>query len=147
MNGKKINKLIFIAVIFVMGIFLTNEKVLGRKWLPVGHSNNWEFYIDSNSIKKVSSTSKRVWIKLICSPEEMKKTRIKNNLPITGYSSFSYGLTYCEINCFEKSYIILSVVDYDNSGNILEQINYKDPLKSFIIPESIFDIVYEAVCP
>ena len=147
MNGKKINKLIFISVLFVMGIFLTNENVMGQNWLPVGQSNNWKFYVDSNSIKKVSSTSKRVWTKFICSPEEMIKSRINNNLPINGYSSFSYGLTYCEINCVEKFYLTLSVVDYDNNGKPLEQINYKDPSKSFIIPGSIFDLIYKAICP
>jgi len=148
MNRKKINKLIFISVLFVMGIFLTNEKVMGQKWSLVGKSpDNEEMYIDSTSIRKISSTSKRVWIKTISSPEEMIKFRDENKLSTIGYSSYSFTLDYYEIDCVEKSYLILSMSDYNQSGNVLYSVNFPNPEKQFIVPGSLFERVYNTTCP
>lgn len=148
MNGKKINKLIFIAVVFAMGFFLPNEKVMGQNWVLVGRwSNNSEIYIDSNSITKISPTNKRIWTKVIIPSEEMVRLRIEQNLPTTRYSSFSHSLVYYEMNCVEKSHIILKIIDYDNGGNAWENFNIKDTSNQFMVPGSILEKVYKAVCP
>jgi hypothetical protein len=145
MNGKKINKFIFITVIFVMGILHTNQNVMGQNWVLVGENKHGKCYIDLTSIEKESLT-KRMWLKMITSPEEMIKIRDESKLSTIGYSSYSYSVYNFEFNCFEKFLIHLSGKDFDNSGNVLS-IDSPDDSKIFIPPGTLFDRVFKAVCP
>jgi len=127
------------------------EKELAKveKWQPFGKSEKGSFFYDKTSIRKHPNGHIRVWIKIKVDDvsayiEERKKKYQKPK----EYENYSHSLDLWEFDCDSVSLGVISIIDYDDKGKVLDSYNLDE--KSFkmtsIIPDSVGEGLYKMVC-
>jgi hypothetical protein len=79
--------------------------------------------------------------------EVQLKIREQAGLPLEGYSFYSYTKSIWDINCKNRTHQFLYYVDVDQKGSILYSVKFDNPRMGFIVPGSMGELFYEAVCP
>jgi surface-adhesin protein E len=148
MNRLISSRLFFVSVVLLLSIFITNQKIFGENWIFLGNTEDGSMqFLDKDSITKVSPSVKRIWKKTITPLEVQLKIREQAGLPLKGYSSYSYTKSIWDINCKNRTHQFLYYVDVDQKGSILYSVKFDNPRMGFIVPGSMGELFYEAVCP
>lgn len=121
-------------------------------WPQVASTNDSSIFYGVRTIRRLNVNVVRVWIKwkLKDDTEETRVAFLRNRktqgLQTFGYQSFSHTLELHEYNCTTDEMRILSRIDYDDKGNILESTSYRNPEWSYIVPDSVGAALRRAVC-
>ena len=115
----------------------------GADWKPIGidaHGSVWE--IDVASISRQPNNIVRVLVKHTRSKESVTDWVKEFGVE---YKNFSYSIDLEEYHCTEKKRRILSLAQYSLGGGIIFSDNSPGEW-SFIIPNSMADVVFKEVC-
>jgi len=116
-----------LGIIFlVAGIALFQSPVRGADWKEFAEATTGIFYYDKGSVSSTPEGFLRVWI---------------NN-------TTKHESSLIEIDCKEKNYRVLDIVEYDDSGRIKDRHLYYDnsdwlPISQKTVPEPLHTIL----CP
>jgi len=117
-----------VVILFVMGLTLFCAKAWAAEWKEFAEATTGVFHYDAASISYPSEGFLRVWIH--------NGTKNETNL--------------VEINCKDKSYHVLDVIQYDETNRIKGRDTYYDnPTHNWydISPRSVIEPLYIFLCP
>jgi hypothetical protein len=117
-----------VLVLFVIGLSLGDGRGWAADWKQFTEATTGVFRYDAASITSPSEGLKRVWIN--------NMTRNETNLVV--------------LNCKEKTYQVLSVVQWDEAFRIKSREDYVDnpnPNWLKISPQSVPEALLRIVCP
>jgi len=116
------------VVLLVMGLTICYAKAWAAEWKEFAEATTGVFHYDAASISHPSEGLLRVWIHNV--------TKDETNL--------------VEINCKDKSYHVLDVIQYDETNRIKGRDTYYDnPTHNWydISPRSVIEPLYIFLCP
>lgn len=120
-----------------------------EKWQQFGKSGIRSFFYDKTSIRKQPNGHIRVWIKMMVEdiPTYLKE-RKKEYQKTEGYENYSHSLLAWEFDCNSANMSMISYIDYDDKGKILDSQNRDEKsLKMMpLVPDSFGDLLYKIVC-
>ncbi len=117
-----------VLILFVIGLSMSYGKGWAADWKQFAEATTGVFRYDAASISSPSGGLVRVWIN--------NMTKNETNL--------------VELNCKERTYQVLSVVQWDEAFRIKSREDYIDnpnPNWLKISPESVPEALYKIVCP
>ncbi len=134
-------------VILIGLIIFGYAEAWGADWKVYGtpESDIGVFYYDAGSITHPSKNIVRVSTKTIFSKKGVAE-RVEEFGE--GYRNLSHAVFLREVNCVEKKSRVLRLTWYDKDGHVLA--SFQDKSKgakwSIINPDSITEVLYQAVC-
>lgn len=145
---KKVAIITFLLFLFICGICSAEER-----WHFITSTTYSDFSFDTQTIqinKGKGFTMYDVWTKRIFSNEgvlEEMKSRMDRHILIGGYVNLSYSLIHEKILNSPAKDIILEVVYYDKSGNVLDDIKNITPDEKWadIKPDSVGEKIINAL--
>ena len=142
----KLGVILLIIFFFVVGCqtpVKKDEYSKGADWKYFASTESFFVYYDTQTITRLSKNIVRVWVRY-----SYTKKGVLYHMWNFGekYENLSYSICLMEIDCVEKMYRTLLKTEYDNKGiAISSSTNF--PLERQIIPpESVFELLYNAVC-
>lgn len=118
----------YMLAVMVMGAVSGAVSAKAAEWKEFAEATTGIFYYDAASIRSTPEGFIRVWIH--------NQTRRETNL--------------VEFNCKAKTYHVIDVVEYDETGRIRSRETYygnPDPTWYPIAPKSVPEPLYMIVCP
>ena len=107
------------VILLWVALFSWPSIAVGEPWVLLGEDNVYAIYIDVGSIKLVSSTSSKAWLKVVPKGQELKEdiltSRKEQGLELKGYESFAYRMESTEVECALEKHRILETSDYDGT--------------------------------
>jgi hypothetical protein len=131
-------RLLIIGVFFLGLTIVSNTMAWGESWKQYGVDESGEFYYDAESITRPTTTTVKVWTKMVHSKENLK------NLG-KGLENLLYSKRLWEINCSDKKIRRLSKIAFSKDEKILISDNKEENWQS-IISKSLSEILLENVC-
>ena len=131
-----------ILAVFTLTLFSYAEG-WGADWKVYSSTDYGIRSYDAESMIRPSKGVVRVWTKLLYNEKAITDTvKEKGDM----YKTLSYTMVFDEFICAEKEKRLLALIDYSTDGKILFSANYKESKWSFIVPESVGESLYNAVC-
>ncbi len=112
----------------VVGVMIFSANVWGADWKEFGEATTGVFLYDASSLNSPSQGLVKVWI----------NNRAKNETNLV------------ELNCKDKKYQVLSVVEWDEAYRMKNREDYSDdPASEWqnISPGSVAEALSKVVCP
>jgi hypothetical protein len=133
-------------------LFRTYETEKGTKdgWILYGTSGNDDYCYYHNSVTNVSPNVIRVWDKIKLSKVGKDKTieiRRKSYPPVYGYDKLDNTTYFKELDCRNNTTMLIRMVDYDDQGGILKDIDNINPNIQQILPDTMVHTLLRTVCP
>lgn len=157
-----------ITLIVILVLLCTNchNKANNADWRFIGESKGGSvYYYDQKGINHPTEGVITVWVKEVPSESENIYTTIKLLMQLRGgpipedikkCERYTYSLILYEVTCSDQTIIPISSQDYDNEGRVLYSCtNEKEAVRDVmefaefditIVPETIWDVLYKAVC-
>lgn len=139
------------VLIICASLIFYHTTAYGAEWKYYGGTTDTTCYYDSESISHPSKGIVIVWNKWVANDKIGVSIRIKERIQINqstkGYDNFKQSLMQVEIKCPTKELCVLSVADYDNKDMVLDSYKYKKCEWGSIMPDTIIENLYKAVCP
>jgi len=135
--------LVKLGVVILIGLAIFGyAEVWGADWKLYGSSENYYGYYDAQSITRTSKNIVRVWLR-----SNLTETGVTDAAGKLGkeFENVNYFIILREINCAEKKSQRLSMTYYDNKGRVIHSEGSPGGWE-FIVPESMFDLLYKEVC-
>jgi hypothetical protein len=114
----------------------------GADWMIYGLTRHGEFYYDVSNLTMVSVNSFRIWDKVLYT-----KDGVDFYVETSGmrFRTLAHSLNLKEIDCARKKTRTLQSTHYSQDGSTISvEENLTD--WSFIVPESISELLHEKVC-
>jgi hypothetical protein len=142
----KLGVILFTIFFFVVGCqtpVKKDEYSNGADWKYFASAESFFVYYDTQTITRLSKNIVRVWVRYSFTSKGALYYMLNHG---EEYKNFSYSIYLMEIDCVEKTHRALSRTEYDNKGiAISSTTNF--PLEGQVIPpESVFELLYKAVC-
>lgn len=141
---------LIIILLFVLLIF-NPPNVSGSDWVVFGttEDDGDVFLFDKESIKHRTKD-----IVQFCERRDLSdigrknfiKDLIDNGAPIGGYLKISHIDCLREIHCLERKTRVLSIINYDSDGYVLDRGSFANPPWNSITSDSIGDDLRKMVC-
>jgi len=133
-------------------LFKTYETERGMEdvWIYYGISDFGEYYYDKSSITNVSSTIIKVWTKNKHSKvikDRKIQLRKKYNQPTDGWDKLSYNKILYEIDCINNTEKIITTLEYNDEGKVIDDYEIPNPTIEQIVPDSMGWDLLRTVCP
>jgi hypothetical protein len=106
-------------------------------------------YYDNNSITSVNPDVIRIWTlerQSIEGKNLKTSTRKSLELSIDGYDKLDRSIVLVQIHCINDTMSTIKIVDYDNRGNMLDDINIPNPTITTISSNSINELLRKLIC-
>jgi hypothetical protein len=124
------------------------------RWIYYGTTEDGnQYYYDKISIIYVSPYVSpkviKVWEKIKYSKagkDMIIQMNKENDLSIDGYDKLDNIIFLKEVECINNTYKIIKIVDYNDEGKILDDIDYPKPTIRQIIPGSMGEKLFTKVC-
>jgi hypothetical protein len=138
------NNIHLMAVVGFTFFFLANLNGYGAgKWVSFAKSENGdEYYYDEASLKQVAKKVTQVW-KMKRLSTVSKGDYVKRDKKYINLNSVN---TLVELDCKKKTIKSLSLVYYDDKGNISEQYDNPDSGRRQARPTSRSELLLNTVC-
>jgi len=123
-----------------------------KEWPHVGSTRYSLVYYGAKTIKRTNGNVIRVWTKTTLkdrsdeTKSEFLRSRQTQGLRIYGYENFSHSLELGEYHCTRSEGRLLSRVDYDVKGNVIDSASYRNPPWDYIVPNSIGESILKVIC-
>jgi tetratricopeptide (TPR) repeat protein len=125
-------------------IYKDEAKAAEANWVHQGNDNNGnKWFFDDQSTTRPSKNTVRVWVKAILSEKGVIDYVKRNGKQ---FEKLSHVIFLKEYNCVEKKVNRLVFTEYSSDGAVLGSYQSKTEDWSFIIPGSIEDVMFKAVC-
>lgn len=150
-------KILLLTILFITSYTITHS----NRWAVVGIDNNYAYFYDSVSVKKVSKQHFKVWVKSLPFPDVLERIRLSmltlyNSFPpkkgdkynSKGYDTYAYTINLIEVDCKGERIRYLSKIDYDETGGVLQSIKNKVSEDSWenVSPGSNSESILKKVC-
>lgn len=123
------------------------EIARGEKWVQFSSSKHASYYYDNTSIRQQPNKHMRVWTRMeVDDVDEYVKELNSRGLQTKGYENFSHALNMFELDCNAEQIATVSEIIYDQKGNTLLSYTVESVKIEPIVPDSIGDALYKAVC-
>jgi hypothetical protein len=135
---------------FCLLIFLVSQgNVYGADWKLCSENEFLTLYFDGDNVTRLGPDRVKVWTKYVPKGKKGKDfwAHIRNfdKIPIKQYQHYAYSVVLYEFSCPEKTYQLLSGIDFDREKRMLSELQ---PSKfKPIFPESLPETLFQAVCP
>jgi hypothetical protein len=149
MKKNKMSFVIVGVIFFSLSFVSIGNTQSSDRWIQYGSSKYGDHFYDKSSMIKVSSKIIKVWIKIQLSKvgKDFSIQVIKDYIKsIDGYEKLDYTIILYELDCLNNTTKQLKLVDYDNEGKSLENIDFTDPKIKQIIPESMDEGLLKTIC-
>jgi hypothetical protein len=124
-------------------------------WRLVTTANSSVFFYGTGTKRRTADDTMQVWIKEVPNPAiqnnptdfrfERTEERRKLNLSLEGFDKYDRSMMLYECNCFEGKIRMLSFVDYNDTGQVLDTSD--SPLQwQHVVPDSLGSGVLTAAC-
>ena len=133
----------------IMGIFLQGLVILiyamawGEDWKQYGANESGEFYYDAESISRPTTSTVKVWTKMVHSKENLKALG-------KGLENLLYSKRLWEIDCTDRRIRRLSKIAFSKDGEVLitdnKEENWGSVTSGSICSKSLSERLYENVC-
>jgi len=137
-------KIYLMAVVGLTFFLLANLNGYSKeKWVSYAKAENGdEYYYDEASLKQVAKKVTQVWrMKRLSSSS--KGDYVKRNKK---YNSLDSVNSLAELDCRKKTIKLLSLVYYDDKGNILDSYDDQDSGRRLARPASRTALLLNSVC-
>jgi len=114
-------------------------------WKQYATARGATFYYNWRTLIKKGNRVK-VWDKNVGDKEGYVENLRRHNLSTTKYEDFAFAVARYEFDCTEQSYRILAFAEYDSKGNVIYSQGDEYGKWSSVIPDSITDKLFNAVC-
>jgi hypothetical protein len=134
------------GVIYVMiGItLLSHAEVRGENWKFLRVSKGGDHcYYDADSITRPSKNNVRGLVKIVYSEKSINREMER---PGSSYKDLSHTIILWEMNCIEKKATFLETTTYSKNEKILKSIKAKTITWASIVPETMGEDLYKALC-
>ena len=155
MTGHRMIFMMMVGVICVFW-FYSNGNTQGNtdRWIYYGTTEDGnQYYYDKISITYVSPYVSpkvvKVWEKIKYSKvgkDQIIQMNKEKGLSIAGYDKLDSIIFLKEVECTNNTYKIIKIVDYNDEGKILDDIDYPKPTIRQIIPGSMGEKLFMKVC-
>lgn len=126
-----------------MNILLLDSKKRGFNWKHITSGANTTFYYDKSLVKKLNKNGIKTWIRSEESDlDALKAKRSYNGLD---YDKYSHTMQEWQFDCGNNKVANLQTIDYESSGSIIYQANFKTNLES-VIPNTIGESILKSIC-
>ena len=131
-----------IVLIAIGLISFADIEVYGVDWKFIGDNETFSYFYDTDNITRSSDGLMRVWSKVIYTDQG-----VMDYVKDYGeeYKDLIYSLKRFEINCVEKNYRPLSMINYSKE-KVIDSVNFNKSEWDIFIPESIGESLYKEVC-
>jgi hypothetical protein len=123
-----------------------------KEWPHIGNTSYSSVSYGVKTIKRLNGGIIRVWTKMTLKDEttqtksEFLRIRENQGLSTNGYKNFSHTFELDEYNCVKGESRVLSQVDYDEEGNVISSVSYRNPRWDYIVPDSIGESIFQTIC-
>jgi hypothetical protein len=133
----------------LLALLVLPGNVFGADWKLCSENEYLNLYFDVEGLTRLDSGRVKVWTKYVPKGKKGKDfwAHIRNfdKIPIKQYQHYAYSVVLYEFNCPEKTYQLISGIDFDQERKMLSELQ---PSKSKpVFPESLTETLYQAVCP
>ena len=114
-----------------------------REWQSAGSTRDLYYSYGLKTIRRLPGNVVRVWIKATLKDDsgggksEFLKNRRIQGLRTFGYENYARTLELHEYDCSKGEVRVLSQIDYDETGNVLDSTSYRKPAWDYIVPDSV----------
>jgi hypothetical protein len=114
------------VIIFIIGLIFGCAEAWGADWKQFAEATTGIFYYDERSVTSPSKDFYRVWI----------------------HNTTKHETSLIEIDCKEKNYRVLDVVEYDETDRVKARYDYYDnPGWLAISQKTVPEPLYSILCP
>jgi hypothetical protein len=138
-----IKSVVLLAVI-AFGVYFFHLEGWGADWAVHLANENFTYLYDHENIEERPAGILRVWQKWLPSLQKVNEVVKERGL---GYENWDYTLFLTEINCKVGLQRLLQIAEYDTGGKVIDAEYYCDDCWIFIIPGSVGEALFEALCP
>ena len=134
-----------LMIIIVTGLLvLSYAEVWGEDWKSIRKNKDGDsYYYDASSITHPSKNIVRGSVKMVYS-EKSKNREIDKLGP--SYKDLSYRINLWEMNCIEKKVAFLEITTYTKNGTVIKSIKVDSIKWASIVPETMGEDLYKALC-
>jgi hypothetical protein len=126
LNEMKLSSSKLGIIILVLGLTICYTKVWGADWKEFAEATTGSFYYDTASVTSPSKDFFRVWI----------------------HNVNKHETSLIEIDCKEKNYRVLDVVEYDETNRVKARYDYYDNTGWLIISQkTVPEPLHSILCP
>jgi hypothetical protein len=123
-------------------IIFGNIEAWGVDWKIYSEHELAIYSYDTESLTRTSKNITRVWVKLVYTNKGVMDWVEKSG---GRYKNLWYTIELDEINCQEKKSQTLKIILYSKEGTVLHS-SSREGEWDYIIPGSIREVLYQAVC-
>ena len=134
----------FTLAVMGFAIFFFCLEKLGADWTFNFTTENFTYLFDQENMEEVSSGILRIWQKWLPSPKKVEEMVQEDEVR---YTKWDHSLLLTEIDCGEGQQRLLEILEYDTSGNVTYMENHSDRGWIFLIPGSVGETLFKAICP
>jgi hypothetical protein len=132
----------------LLAFLVSQGSVYGADWKLCSENEYLTLYFDADGLTRMDPGRVKVWTKYIPKGKKGKDfwAHIRNfdKIPIKQYQHYAYSVVLYEISCPEKTYQLISGIDFDQEKKMLSELQPSKPKPVF--PESLTETLYQAVC-
>jgi Surface-adhesin protein E len=134
---------------FLLAFLVFPGNLPAADWKLCSENEFLTLYFDLASLNRKDSDRVKVWTKYVPKGKKGKDfwAHVRNfdKIPIKQFKHYAYSVVLYEFCCPEKTYQLISGLDFDQEKKMLSELQ---PSKSKpIFPESLTETLYQAVCP
>ncbi|HZE71636.1 MAG TPA: surface-adhesin E family protein [Pyrinomonadaceae bacterium] len=121
-------------------------------WAQVGTTDDSVVSYGIKTVRRLNGNVVRAWIRteLKDDTEQSKSEFLRNRraqaLRTFGYENYSHTLELNEYNCAKGEGRVLSRIDYDAKGNVIDSTMTKNSEWTYVVPASIGESLSRALC-
>jgi hypothetical protein len=128
--------------------------VYGADWKLLTTISERTYFYDAKSVTRPSKDFVRVWSKVAFTEEGVKQWVKESKRELLyekkgwpkNLEKFDHMLILYEYNCPDRMFRVLTINEFSKDGLVIESFNYDKPNLSFIMPGTVEEFLYNAVC-
>ena len=134
-----------LMIIIVTGLLvLSYAEVWGEDWKLIRKNKDGDsYYYDASNITRPSKNIVRGSVKMVYSEKSINREIEKLG---SSHKDFSYRINLWEMNCSEKKVAFLQTTTYSKNGTIIKSIKFDKITWMSIVPDTMGEDLYKALC-
>jgi hypothetical protein len=134
-----------LVIIVVTGLLVFSyAEVWGEDWKFIRKSKDGDsYYYDASGIVRPSKNIVRGSVKMVYSEKNINREIEKLG---SSHKDFSYRINLWEMNCSEKKVAFLQITTYTKNGSVIKSIKLDTITWMSIVPDTMGEDLYKALC-
>src|SRR4030042_1766904 len=134
-----------LMIIVVTGLLVFSyAEVWGEDWKLIRKNKDGDsYYYDASNITRPSKNIVRGSVKMVYSEKSINREIEKLG---SSHKDFSYRINLWEMNCSEKKVAFLQITTYTKNGTVIKSIKLDKITWMSIVPDTMGEDLYKALC-